>query len=307
MKTRILLVNPKFDLEILLYPSFANPLFHVQSNRIVKLWGVCKGLTIVKKGDELIAKHNDNECLNYVEEVLGIWSLHPKNSNIDEKYSEFVEMLRSEYSWLGIATSSIDDVEIFASIFLSQNTDFHTNVVKWIQIMLMKYGKLEHVINLDRIEIAKEISRSYQVLNLVNALEEYLKFRNRIIIGNDEDAKKLLLKIKGIGPKVSHAYLVFVKKSTIYAPIDRNLISFLSKFGVTSNIVAYLPRKTMCIRCTCNECPFKINCTYYRMRNAFGGYSAWIQTVAYVHTKLMCKLKRCSKCFLKLLCSRVYI
>lgn len=303
MRSRIIPVDPRLDLEILMYPSFAYPLFEIQSNRITKLWGVCSGLTIHKKVKELIVEHNDSECLEYAEEIIGIWSKHIKNHYLARKYMDFVEVLKSEYSWFGIATSSRDDIEIFASIYLSQNTDFHTNVVKWVQKALANYGSVEPIINLDRIRLTKEIGGSYQVLNLVIALKEYIDYRDKILKSSDENSKKYLLRIKGVGPKISHAYLVFVKKSTIYAPIDRNLLSFLSKFEITSNLAASLPRKDMCLKYVCDSCPINISCTYYKIRNVFSEYSAWIQTIAYVHTKLMCRPRRCRECFLKQICS----
>lgn len=303
MEVKVLQIDPKLDLGILLYPSFALPMFEVQGNKVVKLWGVCKGLTVYKKEVELIIEHNERECLDYAYEVLGFWSSSSKISQVVKKYSEFIKLLKSEYSWLGVATSSRDDIEIFTSIFLSQNTDFHTNVVKWVRTILKNYGSIEYILGMDKMRIVNEVSGSYQVLNLAQALKEYLRYRDTILRSDDEAAKKYLLKIEGVGPKVSHAYLMFVKKSTVYAPIDRNLISFLSKFEITSNIIANMPRKDMCIKHTCNTCPNNINCTYYRIRNAFGTFSAWVQTVAYVHNKFVCKRKLCNKCFLKWICN----
>lgn len=305
MKVKVIEVDPKFNLYTLFYPSFILPIIKVHENKAVKLWGICKELVVSKKDSELVVKHEDKMCLDYADEILGLWSIPAKLGIIEKKYREFVEVLMTEYSWFGIATSSLDDIEVFSSIFLSQNTDFHINVVKWIRSIMEKYGSIEAIGSLKASDIIKNVSSSYQVLNLVHVLKEYLRYRELILKKNPEEAILYMLKIKGIGPKVSHAYLVFVRKSTIYAPIDRNFISFLRKFEATFNLIANAPKKDYCINYSCGVCPINTNCTYYRVRNAFNAFTAWIQSIAYVHNKIMCKHKFCNKCFLKKLC-RVY-
>lgn len=305
MKVKVIEVDPKFNLYTLFYPSFILPIIEVHENKAVKLWGICKELVVSKKDSELVVKHEDKMCLDYADEILGLWSIPAKLGIIEKKYREFVEVLMTEYSWFGIATSSLDDIEVFSSIFLSQNTDFHINVVKWIRSIMEKYGSIEAIGSLKASDIIKNVSSSYQVLNLVHVLKEYLRYRELILKKNPEEAILYMLKIKGIGPKVSHAYLVFVRKSTIYAPIDRNFISFLRKFEATFNLIANAPKKDYCINYSCGVCPINTNCTYYRVRNAFNVFTAWIQSIAYVHNKIMCKHKFCNKCFLKKLC-RVY-
>ncbi|MEM4513620.1 MAG: hypothetical protein QXZ41_03845 [Ignisphaera sp.] len=302
MKVKVIEVDPKFNLYILFYPSFILPMVEVQENKVIKLWGICKELVVSKKESKLVVKHEDKMCLDYADEILGFWSIPAKLGIIEKKYREFVEVLMTEYSWFGIATSSLDDIEIFSSIFMSQNTDFHINVVKWIRNIMEKYGSVEAIGSLKTLNIVKNVSSSYQVINFVHALKEYLKYRELILKKNPEEVILYMQKIKGVGPKVSHAYLVFVRKLTIYAPIDRNFISFLRKFEATFNLIANVPKKHYCINYSCGVCPINTNCTYYRVRNAFNAFTAWIQSIAYVHNKIMCKHKFCNKCFLKKLC-----
>lgn len=302
---RVIEVNPKLSLRTLFYPSFLLPLIEVRDHKAIKLWGVCKGLTILKEGSRLIVEHEDRECLEYVDEILGFWSIPSMFSAIDERYKEFVEALASMYSWFGIATSSRDDLEIFSSIFLSQNTDFHTNVVRWMKKILEKFGSVEALLNLDTDKISMYVGRSYQVLNLPQILRTYVVYREVILRSDVEEAKGYILKMRGVGPKIFHAYAVFVKKSTSYAPIDKNLVSFLSRFSVTSTIVAGMPKKDKCIKYVCDLCPINLSCTHHRLRRVFGKLSAWIQTVAYVHNKLMCRHKLCRECSLKPLCKTV--
>lgn len=299
---RVVEIDPRLDLKTLFYPSFVLPLIEVQDYTAVKLWGICRGLKIFKEGSRLVIEHSDKVCLDYADEVLGFWSIPRTFSVIDKGYREFAEALASMYSWLGIATSSRDDIEVFTSIFLSQNTDFHKNVVKWMRRILEKFGSVEATLDLGIDRISRDIGKSYQVLSLSQALRTYLTFRYSILQSSVEEAKKYLLKTRGIGPKTFYAYAVFVKKSTAYAPIDKNLVHFLNRFYTTSGIVSGLPRKDRCISYVCELCPTRYSCTHYRFRRVFGELSAWVQTVAYVHNKLMCRPGLCRGCSLKLLC-----
>ncbi|MEM1644510.1 MAG: hypothetical protein QXL96_01350 [Ignisphaera sp.] len=302
MNVKVIKIDPRLNLFMLFYPSFILPMFNIQEDKAIKLWGECRGLVIIKEDSKLVIKHSDRVCLDYADEILGFWSIPSRFDVIEKRYREFLEILVSEYSWFGIATSPLDDVEIFSSIFLSQNTDFHVNVVKWVRNIMEKYGSIEALTSLELADIVKCIGGSYQVLNLVHALKQYLMYRDHLLKKNPEEVITYMLKIKGVGPKVSHAYLVFVRKLTIYAPIDRNLISFLRNFDVTFDLIANAPKKGYCIRYPCGTCPINIGCTYYRVRNAFKVFAAWVQTVAYIHSKLMCKPKLCHRCFLNKIC-----
>lgn len=299
---KVLEVDPNLDLYILFYPSFMYPLLYISSDKVIKRWGICRGLTIHKNGSKLMLMHEDKMCLEYAEEILGLWSIPRSTTMVTRRYRDFIETLIDGYKWFGIATSSLDDVELFSSIFLSQNTDFHKNVVRWVQTALRLYGSISGILNLDHKDVVKSIGGSYQVLRLVQALKEYIKYRDEIRQSSIDTVKNYLLRIKGVGPKVFNAYVMYVKKSTLYAPIDKNLIAFLSRFNIVSEIVVDLPRKSICIKYTCNTCPANSNCTYYRFREAFKDLSGWIQAVAYVHNKLMCRYRRCENCFLKSIC-----
>lgn len=300
--TEVFEVDPRLDLYMLIYPSFIFPLVDVSKDRIVKRWGVCKGLAIYKDGAKLIVEHKDAFCINYAKEILGLWSIPYITSVTNGKGVELVKVLINRYGWFGIATSSLDDVELFSAIFLSQNTDFHVNVVRWLQRCFKLYGSVEKILNIDEDRLAKDIGTSYQVLKLAQALKVYLSYRDRILKSDAEEAKRYLLQIKGVGPKICNAYILYVKKNTLYAPIDKNLIDFLSKFDSTLDIVADLPRKNMCLKYYCNMCPRKARCTYYIFRERFKELSGWMQTMAYVHNKLFCRHRLCKSCSLKFLC-----
>lgn len=302
MKRRIIDVDPRLDLYILIYPSFIFPLVSVSQNKLVKIWGVCKDLTVYKNGSKLIIEHKDEDCLYYADDVLGIWSLPLSASTTSKKCKEFVELLIDNYGWIGIATSPLDDIEIFSSIYLSQNTDFHRNVVKWVQTMFIRYRSIETIVDLDVDTVIKDISRSYQLLQFAQTLRHYLGYRRHILEGSISDVKHYLFSIKGIGPKIFNAYIMYIKKSTFHAPIDKNLIMFLEKFDSTLDIISMMPRKDKCMRYACDNCPINNHCTYYRFYNVFGKLSGWIQTIAYIHNKLICKHGLCKSCILSTIC-----
>lgn len=297
-------IPPGFNFEILFYPSFILPLLNVSKTKVKKIWGFCSELSMEISGNKIILVHSNSECIDYAEEILGLWSTPLRiKPDISKEYREFVDMLIESYEWLGIATSSRDDLEIFTSIFLSKNTDFHVNVVKWVRNILEKYGCMEFLLHINEENVLKSIGRSYQIREFINVLRKYAEFRKILLFQNDiSTIKRILLNIKGVGPKIVNAYMLFIKKHTYSAPVDRNLINFLKKFEATYNIISELPKKNLCVKYLCSSCPIKSRCTYYRFVENFKSLSGWIQTVAYLHNKMLCNKKFCDKCNLKNLC-----
>ena len=301
MPIHVIDTDMNYDLQLVMYPSFLLPLVSISDNTLTKMWGVCRGLRARKSGAKIIVEHGDSQCIEYAYEILGLW-FTPSADSVSDDYRDFAEILVENYSWFGIATSPLDDVELFASIFLSQNTDFHVNVVKWMSRILEIYGSIDAVLSVSVDRLVKDVGKSYQVRNLLQALNKYMELRNTLIACNSEEARPALLSIKGVGPKVLHSYLLFVKKDLNCAAVDKNLLSFLKRFEVLSNIVADMPRKDMCTKYSCQFCSFNKRCTYYRFHRAFGRLSGWIQTIAYMHNKLLCRNRLCERCFLKHMC-----
>uniref|UniRef100_A0A7C2Z906 HhH-GPD domain-containing protein n=1 Tax=Ignisphaera aggregans TaxID=334771 RepID=A0A7C2Z906_9CREN len=303
MVSKILKVDPRLDLWLLLYPSFILPLMDVERDKAVKRWGFCGGLVVKKFGSRIEVEHNSRQCLDYAEYILGFWYKPQSFTITDRKYRELVETLLNEYCWLGIATSPADDIEIFISIYLSQNTDFHRNVLRWVRSILEHYGSAENFVHRDIGDVARDIGKSYQLLNLVEGLRMYMDCRE-VALGMDDDmVKKCLFRIKGVGPKVFNAYMVYARRSLDYIPIDKNLKDFIKRFDATSSLVARDPIKSRCAKYRCGQCPQATFCTHYRLYSVFGRLGAWLQTVAYVHNKLVCRRGMCRECFLKHLCN----
>ncbi len=300
---RIVRVEEIFDLEKLFYPSFILPMIDVYRDRAIKIYGYCSGLKIKKYGSSLEIVHDDIACLDYAEEVLGLW-IKPEEyvTHVVRRYREFVDRLIDMYGWLGIATSSRDDVELFTSIFLSRATDFHRNTIRWVRKFLML--PRDNSISI----YVEDIGKSFQLKQLPTSLKEYYRVRALVIMEVDVySVRKTLLSINYVGPKIADAYILFIKKDQTFAPIDRNLREFLGRFYQTRELLCHDPRKNLCIKYTCDSCPFRGKCTSYLYRNAFKSLSGWIQNIAYIHNKLYCLKKICSSCLLRDMCLSIEI
>jgi len=295
---RLIKVDKHFDLEKLFYPSFALPLMDVSRDRAVKIYGYCSGLIIKKYESFLEIIHENRICLDYADEILGLW-IKPEMyiSHVRNRYRELVDRLIDIYGWLGIATSSMDDIELFTSIFLSRATDFHRNTVRWMKIFLTlpRDDSIHRYVEL--------IGRSFQLKQLSVSLKEYYKVRDVLAMEkNIYRVRKILLSISYVGPKVSDAYILFIKKDKEFAPIDRNLREFLGRFYQTRELLHQDPKKNLCSKYICENCPAREKCTSYLYRDAFRSLSGWIQNVAYLQNKLYCLRRLCSSCLLKDMC-----
>ncbi len=299
---RIIKIDERFDLEKLFYPSFILPMMNISRDRAIKVYGYCSGLIIKRYDSFLKVVHENKICLDYADEILGLW-IKPEMyiAHVKSMYRELVERLIDIYGWLGIATSSIDDIELFTSIFLSRATDFHRNTVKWMKIFLT----LPRDDSIHR--YIESIGRSFQLKQLSVSLREYYRVREILTMEIDVyRIRKILLSIHYVGPKVSDAYILFVKKNQGFAPIDRNLRGFLGRFYKTRELLHQDPRKSLCSKYICENCPAREKCTSYLYRDAFRSLSGWIQNIAYLQNKFYCMRKLCSSCLLKDMCLSIY-
>lgn len=307
MPQRTIVVTERIDLVKLLYPSFIFPLVEINAETEVlfKRWGYCKNLKAKREGSNIMVTHEQTACLQYADEVLGLWfNINKYRRNVSKSYRELIDKLVEMHGELGIATSPNDDVEIFSSIFLSRTTDFHRNTDRWLRCILSEYEDLNRILDLDSYSyIFNYVSNSFQVKQWVAVLKDYFEVRNTIRYSTDaHKVKSSLLRIRFVGPKIAYAYILFVVKDASYAPIDRNFIKFLGKIVSTRTLIGMVPRKELCMMYVCEQCKHREECTLYRVRNAFGHMSGWLQTIAYLHTKTLCSVKRCDICKLRETC-----
>ncbi len=285
----------------MLYPSFALPLLEVSAEHVRKIYGYCRGLEVRLEDSGLVALHSDPKCIEYAKLVVGTWFDPWKHLNeVDEALRDVVEKLLDAYGWMGIATSPRDDVELFASIVLSRNTDYHTNVVRWMR-RILEIG-IGRFLEMGSDEVSKIVGRSYQIHQLREVLRNYLAIRDKLLQSGSLTVRRAIMEMKFLGPKTADAYLLFVKLDTSYAPIDRNLQTFVRMLGLENVLGNEVPTKQICLKyLDCDSCPHE-SCLLKGLRRYLGRMSGWFQTVAYVHAKIFCREKRCYECSLRSLC-----
>jgi len=295
----------EFNLIKLFYPSFLLPLISISDNgfKAVKEYGYCKGTELVIEGSKLYALSDSAECLQYSRYLCGSW--YNVRDYLEEAHDDFKDLVNemiSLYADVSISTSPLDDLELFTSIILSRNTDYHRNTVRWVKKLLKTFPSIESLISVEPLSLTTRISGSYQVLELPKTLNCYLRMRN-FLSGSPENSRALLT-CPGIGPKTLYAYMLFVKLNPSYAPIDTNLIRFLNKLKGLREVVSRLtlPIKNYCLKYVCDECPVRKTCIEAFLRSRLGRLSGWFQTVVFLHSKTFCSIKRCVKCPLSRKC-----
>ncbi|MEM4966265.1 MAG: hypothetical protein QXS45_05780 [Sulfolobales archaeon] len=282
------------------YPSFALPMLDIEDYKAVKIYGVCSGLRIRVSRRVYEVSHNDSFCLEYADYLLGLWlDIDQIFSDVRGVFREIIEILSETYSSYGISVSPLDDVIVFTSIYLSKNTDYHNNTVRWVREILRIYRDPMSLIIRDPREVLDNIGRSFQLRELPQALECYSRIRDHVL-RNDSDNYRSLLRCKGVGPKILYSYMLHVKLDTSYAPFDVNLERFLANMNL--RIWKRRPDKNLCILYSCNTCPIRDSCGIGILRSYLGRALGWFQTVAYMHVKSMCRMNACDRCSLRRIC-----
>lgn len=292
-----IIVKEKYDLDLTMFPSFVSALFtKIENNVWLKKHGSFKGLILKFKGDALESNITN---ANIIYNLSGLWFnpwFHVKN--LSRNTRKIVEEILEFYEGLRLAIDPYDREIIFLATVLSQRTDYHMNVIKWIQKIMMK---IDNVRDLIKTKISS-ISKSYQLIKAEEAVRECFSIirKDSIYSNNIWTLRKRILKCKYVGPKTTDAYLLFTRPISYIAPIDVHYIRFVKKLKLLK--FKKKPVKKLCINYSCDECPLNNECLEAISIDKFNGLSGWIQTVAYVHDKMFCSKRKCDICFLKNLC-----
>ncbi len=271
------------DYGLSLYYSYLLPLFHIERRNdkliFIKQYGYCRGLKCI--GDRIETKCilKEESCSReYLEKLLGL-----------EK-KRFLEKLAEQHSFarkllsigFTLMYSPMDKLHIASIIYLSRNTDYYINTIKWYKIIL----KENCLSNPDK---CRNITRSYQFqeyLEIIPLLKKILHSeRNDPLI----EAVKLL-EIPGFGIKSVMAYLLHTYGLTRYAPIDRYYREFLERRGV----IVKTPSKKYCIKhvLRCSECTVKTICPYNKSIEKYGVLNGIIQSLIYIYKRLKTRQKK---------------
>jgi len=237
-------------LDLTLYPSLVLALL---DGNYVKKFGVKKG---VWAGDDIYMSGRWYSPWRYVNEV-------------DRAAADYIQPLLEEYGdCVGISTSPGDEDLLFVVAFLTQNTNYHVNVLRWANALFSKSEDIRAAA-----ANAPKVGRSYQLAKLPEAVADYIR------LGKPRD-RLTLLKIKGVGPKVADLYLLYTGDTTA-APVDKHFTRIAPRLGLKGEP----PRAEHCRRYECGSCPLADRCLRYRAYAAFGRLAGWVQTVSYLIDK----------------------
>lgn len=154
--------------------------------------------------------------------------------------------------------------EVFYSIYLSRNTDYYVNTVKWVRELIEK----------NYISSSSYIPRQFN---------KYRDLIDSVFRGEINPLREVieLLRIPGVGLKSINAYLLHSHGDTRYAPIDRYYSEYLGlrPLHVDKNkCVAWITG--------CNTCRYSTRCPYKRTMEIFGVYNGVIQSLIYIYNRL---------------------
>jgi len=278
-----------YSLHLTLYPSFTLSLFNDMGNHYIKLVGFDSGLAVMGYGDGIYVRGFSD--LSYVSELTGVIE-DPLNlvNEVDPKFNDMYYYLTTMWRGVGLSTASRDFDYIFIPIFLSKRTSYHVNVLRWSRSIFSMVSSFNDVLEFN----FHRISKSPQVIELTHVIRYFINYvRPYVIRGDVEGVKLNLLKIPGVGPKVTYAYILHAMRVTEVAPADTHFTYLARLTGFSGE----LPRKDLCMRYLCSECP--LNCIVGTAGRFFGRALGYLQTIAYVHVKRRCKVGMCTNCLLK--------
>ncbi|ABP51165.1 MAG: DNA lyase [Pyrobaculum arsenaticum] len=237
-------------LELTLYPSLTLALL---DEKRVKIFGVKKG---VRAGEDVYISGRWYSPWKYINEADR--DVRDKVQRLAERFGDCV----------GISISPGDEDLIFVASFLTQNTSYHTNVLRWTRAMFSKTEDLAEIA-----KIAPGVGRSYQLRRLPAAVEDYLT------LGRPRE-RAALLRIRGVGPKVADLFLLFTGDTTS-APVDKHYMRIAPKLGLSGRP----PESAYCRRYTCDKCPLTHTCLRHLSFTKLGRLAGWVQTLAYLLDK----------------------
>ncbi len=282
-------VDVDIDLDASLYPSFASSLFEpLEPGVWVKRVGFgrfklfqregrvcCKGLGCTRR---------------VLWSLTGLWCLEKCRRVLEEKDHMLPSGVR-ELAWrLTVSALPEDRESIAIAVFLSRRTSYVSNVVRWVQTILVEAADpATGMVDTGKVREAAELFTSYQVRQLKTYVDKLVEVARRLTALNLLEARRKLLSIPFIGPKAADAIILFTGVSTRVAPYDTHLSKLLRDMGLPHKP----PSKTVCRRhLDCNSCPFRGKCGSGLLVEMFGEAAGLVQTASYVYYSLGGRIER---------------
>ncbi len=242
----------------------------------IKEHGLCKELKCIQENNTIECSIPDQcEPIDY-KKILGL--------NTKQIFEELMDKLNvsPENIFRKITLIHSDDITdkkvVFLTIFLSRNTDYYRNTVKWINYIL-ENNCLKNPYK------CVTLIRSYQYKQLIEILDDLSDVFRRSSREHKISKEILdLLKVKHIGLKSINAYLLHVYGNTHYAPIDRHYKLALRRIGLKGII----PSKKHCLlsKLRCETCSMRSRCLYYMSRKLLGKYNGVFQSISYIYGRI---------------------
>ena len=278
-----------FDLELSLKASFVLPLFEEARPRTyVKIYGYRAGLKLGAYTGAVLY-----EGCNVFEASLlsGAWFDPLENAKrLKRRKALYLYELWQAFPGLGLAVDPWDLRAMFYAIFLSRNTDYHANTVRWVREMARRARDEHGLAALD----PREFGTSYQLGQLAEIKPELDETLSGLkpgpeLLGSEgtfSAVKRRLLPLPYVGPKTVHAFGLFCFALTNLAPADRHLLTVARAVGLADEDTR-LPRKEFCVRYDCirgpERCPLARECITGILMRELGHMAGWFQTAAFLY------------------------
>ena len=265
-----------YSLSLTLAPSFVRALFEERGGVYVKIAGRCRGARMWQEGEEVVGEGCGEEELQF---WSGLW--------LDRRLVEGkAPLLAAAHRELGLSVSPYDRHLIFVAVFLSRATSWEGNVLRWCRGIFSSADTLEELLELD----FTRFGGSFQLRQLGSALREYAGRAHAL--SDPWEVRRALLSVRNVGPKLADAYLLFAGLDPSAPPIDRHALRMAARLGLAGS----QPRKELCARYRCPECPAVASCLRWELSSAYGPVAGWVQTAFYVHDTLLCSRGECCRC-----------
>ncbi|MCS7139202.1 MAG: hypothetical protein N3F04_01785 [Candidatus Nezhaarchaeota archaeon] len=292
-----------YNLDLTLKPSFVSALYSKEEELY---WVKCAGLyadalSLKQRGGSLevcVEREVDNKVYEAILCESGLWDEKPSSriSRLSGALMEQVKALSELFPGVRLSIAPHDFNCVFMTVILSKRTNYEVFVRKWVKMLWSRWRcRLDIIASLQPDDI-KTIATSYQLVDLVRVLRDYVRASRRD--EGVEETRRLLMSCWGIGPKIADATLLFTTKSPWIVPCDTHLQRVSKRLGWIENDTR-LPTKSLCLTYYCDECVDKYgSCLSTVIKELFPGFGGWVQTMIYLFGSSICTSRKpkCSLC-----------
>lgn len=284
--SRAIEVWSEFNLEQSLEASFTLPFFDKIKDEYVKSYGRYRGLRIRQERNLL-----EFEGGSRLEAMMlsGAWfNPHVEIRRINRNERNILEKLLDVFPGLGIAINPWDKIATFYTVFLSRNTDYHSNTVKWVKRILREAQDEEMIksVNLSEVGKSYQLRQLIEVRDRIDSLFSLGEFKKeKYDLEDFLGLRTKMLSIKYCGPKVVHGWGLFTLGLTYLSQVDRHLLNIGRSLRII-NPDDRNPEKALCITSRCfldRDCRILERCVTYKLYRLFGCMAGWFQTAAYLY------------------------